>query len=806
MTAVRTVGRTASIAARRRRPRRVASRLPLLIVAAALALIGPPPERAHGENIVVRKLRSAGRALGGLVGAPVGGLIEAASTPTIRNVEDTGRRLLHDFEGAAARRLDQAGDLAGRLVDRTFDHGGTLVDRVDASLAARILQVTTSAGATVSHAGVVAQQVVGTVDRAIAANLARARRATLEILERADRAVTERLAQLDELVRLRLGDVGQLVHTTLTQVDELARQRIAQLDEAAGRRLGNLDVIATKQQLGLEAMLLRLGTLLGVFAFVAFLMWSAWNNFVQHSNTVDRIREDGTTREERRTLGRKVGLWGLQTAFALGCLGVVVLAATYLPRTAERRRAAQLGEHVAALTAAARAYDFTAVRYHQSQLELLRPGDPTYRGIARKAELLRDVFGRPARLHTAAGLRELEAELEAARTLIPDDPDLLVIEAYVIWQIGTTRRDELDAAALCARALTARPRSLVERHLPSTFMLRALAESYVRRFRHDPYPPTGADPAERAALDLVDAVRVPAASRLAQLQHVLDYNELVATLDRAVGPAYLTMLDAHVAYARAVAAAPYDRAAVARALDARTAAAAAVVEAWEAFDAALATAPTLAGDPVALAAFALDDAVLSQALYLWDEAHPAPGEPPAVPVARPPVVALPPLFFDGGAPVAGASAPGATKPAPRAKAAPRAEDPRVRRRAAAAPLRIRWAERWQPLLGKHTQDVLAFEEAARFRALERRAHDFARDYVAYRQGVADRLEPAALAARAGAAARGAAAMGLHTLDGGGRVPVAARIVAEAEALGAPLELRLRGALDELGRARRLRFL
>ncbi|MBE7449734.1 MAG: hypothetical protein HS111_12785 [Kofleriaceae bacterium] len=803
-----TAARTASIAARRRRPRRAASRLPLLIVAAALALVGPPPERAHGENIVVRKLRSTGRALGSLVGAPVGGLIEAASTPTIRNVEDTGRRLLHDFEGATARRLDQAGDLAGRLVDRTFDHGGTLVDRVDASLEARILQVTTSAGATISHAGVVAQQVVGTVDRAIAANLARARRATLEILERADRAVTERLAQLDELVRLRLGDVGQLVHTTLTQVDELARQRIAQLDEAAGRRLGNLDVIATKQQLGLEAMLLRLGTLLGVFAFVAFLMWSAWNNFVQHSNTVDRIREDGTTREERRTLGRKLALWGLQTAFALGCLGVVVLAATYLPRTAERRRAAQLGEHVAALTAAARAYDFTAVRYHQSQLELLRPGDPTYRGIARKAELLRDVFGRPARLHTAAGLRELEAELEAARTLIPDDPDLLVIEAYVIWQIGTTRRDELDAAALCARALTARPRSLVERHLPSTFMLRALAESYVRRFRHDPYPPTGADPAERAALDLVDAVRLPGTSRLAQLQHVLDYNELVATLDRAVGPAYLAMLDAHVAYARAAAAAPHDRAAVARALDARTAEAAAVVEAWG----GVRRRAGHGADPGrrsggAGGVRARRRRAVAGALPVG-RGSPAPGEPPAVPVARPPVVALPPLFFDGGARAAGARAPGATagKPAPRAKAAARAEDPRVRRRAAAAPLRIRWAERWQPLLGKHPGRARVRGGRALLRARAPRPRLRPR----LRRLPPGRRRPA----RAGGA-RPPAPVPLPAAPppwastpatAAARVPVAARIVAEAEALGAPLEVRLRGALDELGRARRLRFL
>ncbi len=769
------------------------------MVALLIAVTWPAATTARGENFVIRKLKGAGRAIGGVLGAPAGGFAEAAATPTIRSIEGSGRRLLYDFEGVAARRMDQAGDLVGKVVDKTFDGSGKLVDKVDASLEARILQVTTGANATVDNAGQEARATIGAADRMIAANIARARKATLQILDRVDRVAADRLAQIDEIIRLRLGDVGLIVQTTLAQADEIARQRIDQLDEVAGRRIGNLDVIATKQGLGLEAMLLRLATLLGAFAFFAFLMWSAWNNFVNNSNTIDQIRDHGTTRDERRTIKRKLGLWGLQTAFAVACLAAVVGVAYLVPKDAQRRSTGQIADHASALVNAMRAYDFTAVRYHHSQLEILRPGGASLRAVALKAGLLRDLFGRPARLHTADGLREIETELEAASSVDPGDPDLLVLEAYVIWQVGSTRGDELDAADLCARALAMRPTTVVARFLPSTFMLKPLAENYIRQFRHDPYVP---DPDQRDALARVTAAKIPdQPSRMAQLQQVLDYNHLVARLDLAVGPAYLEMLGAHATYDRLATARPSDPVAVQRALDARTTAAATIVGAWSDFDHQLATSPSLAGDPTALNAFTLDDAVLSQALYFWDEANPGPTAAPAAVASRPRVPTLPALFFDGGVATKLAATPGV--------AARKTEDPRVRRRAAAAPMRIRWAHRWASLLGKHSQDVLAKEEAERFRGLERRALTFATEYVELRKAAAATVvDKAQIATRAAAAASAAAAMGLWTSDGGGaaRQPAAAKILAEAEQLGAAIDANLRARVTELGRARRLRFL
>lgn len=767
------------------------------VLVVLVALVGRPANEARGENFLVRKLKGAGRAIGGILGAPVGGFAEAAATPTIRSAEGTGRRLLYDFEGVAARRMDQAATLVSGVVDRTFDNTGRLVGTIDASLEARIVQVTTSTNATIDNVGEEARATIGAADRMIANNIARARKATLAILDRVDQAAADRLAQIDEIIRLRLGDVGQLVHGTLAQVDEIAKARIEQLDEVAGRRIGNLDVVATKQSLSIEAMLLRLAALLGAFFFFAFLMWSAWVNFVKHSNVIDTIRENGTTREERRTIQRKLGLWALQTVFAAACFAAVLVVAYMIPKDAERRSAAQLAEHQTALVHAARVYDFTAVRYHHSQLEILRPGDARFRGIAEKAELLRDMFGRPARLHTAEGLREVEAAIAGARTLLPDDPDLLVIEAYVIWQVGTSRADELDAADLCAQALAMRSASLVDRFLPTRFMLRPLAESYIRNFRHDPYEPSAE---EREAHDRVASARIGERSHLEQLQQVFAYDELVATLDRAVAPAYLAMLDAHAEYERLAATRPYTAevaAQVTTALAARTAQAELVVQAWEAFDQGLARSPWLAGDPAALNAFTLDDSVLSHALYFWDDAQPRPAKKPARPARAtaaapaPPAPTMPPLFFDG-------------KVATTTTA--RAEDDAVRRRAAAAPMRVRWANRWSLLLGKTTQDVLAKEEAERFRALEARSADFVRSYVAFRRAAAAKLDKKAIQASAAAAAKSSAAMGLFAEDGGVRTAASKKILAEAAALGADVDEAVKRAVDELGRARRLRFL
>jgi hypothetical protein len=787
----------------------------IVVVALLVALVGRPASQAHGENFFKRKAKAAARAIGDAISPGVSSLAEAASTPVFRNAESTGRRLLYDFEGVTARRLDQAGSLVNKAVDNAFENTGKLAAQIDLSLEARIMQLDKSVNGTIDNVGQEARATLLTVDQVIGHNIARARKAALDVLERVDQSVEDRLTQLDEMLRLRLGDVSQMIQTTLAQVDEIAKARLDQLDEIAGRRIGNLDVVATKQGLSLEAMLVRLATLLGAFFFFAFLMWSAWTNFVKHSELIEHLRSnDSGTGIERLTIKRKLGLWTLQTAFALACFAAVVAVASYLPKPAEARRSAQVADHARALGNAVRGYDFSSVRYHYSQLEILRPGDPSFKSLAMKADLLRDIFERPARLHTADGLRELERQLNQARELAPEDPDFLVLTGYVIWQAGTTREDELDAAYQCAQALTMKRRGMViERFMGGNFMLRPLAENYVRRFRHDPYQ-AAAGTDEKQKLDEIASVQIPQTpSRMEELAQVLAYNELVAKLDDEMMPAYVEMLEAHAAYAAAATPTPskvktaaktYDVEAATKARAARSKAAADVVAAWLAFDRALADSDELAGDPASLNAFTLDDAIMSQAMYFWAQAHDDEGkEIPLKADVLPDVGVL--TFFDGAAPTA------AQKKANRVVAA---EQEKLRLRAAARPLRTVWAERMSPLLGTYTQDVLAKEEADRFRVLEKRVNDLATGWAEMKKAADGKIDLGAkdaqknLRAKTANAAIAAAEIGVWRPLGDKREhhAIAPDLMDAAAKIDAAVDDKVKETIKQAQEKRRLRFL
>jgi hypothetical protein len=790
-------------------------RIRIVALAIAIAVAGKPASQAHGENFFKRKAKAASRAIGDVLSPGASRLAEAASTPVFRNAESTGRRLLYDFEGVTARRLDQAGTIVNKAVDNAFANTGALASQIDLSLEARIMQLDKSVNGTIDNVGQEARATLLTVDKVIGHNIARARNAALQVLSRVDKSVEERLAQLDEMLRLRLGDVSQMIQTTLAQVDEIAKARLDQLDEIAGRRIGNLDVVATKQGLSLEAMLVRLATLLGAFFFFAFLMWSAWTNFVKHSELIEHLRSnDSGTGIEKLTIKRKLGLWTLQTGFALACFAAVLAVANYLPKPAEARRSAQVADHARALGNAVRGYDFTSVRYHYSQLEILRPGDPSFRSLAMKADLLRDIFERPARLHTAEGLRELERQLDQARDLAPEDPDFLVLTGYVIWQAGTTREDELDAAHLCAKALTMKRRGMViERFMAGSFMLRPLAENYVRRFRHDPYQPEpNTDQAKK--VEEIARVQIPEApSRMEELAQVLAYNELVARLDDQMMPAYVRMLEAHAAYAAA--AVPkkdktYDVDGATKARAARSAAAADVVKAWLEFDNALADSDELAGDPASLNAFTLDDAIMSQAMYFWAEAHDDKNEEvPLDPKVVPQVGVL--AFFDGEAPT------------PEVKKATKGQKPvqdKLRLRAAARPLRTVWAERMSPLLGTYTQDVFAKEEADRFKALEKSVNDLATGWAEIRKSAENKIDMTAMTAQqkvtaqeklrlqAANAAIAAAEIGVWRPLGDRREhqAIAPEIMAAASKIEGAVDDKVKATIEQAQKKRRLRFL
>ncbi len=736
---------------------------PLLLAALALCTARPAeawnPLRSVGDAA-----KRAGRAIGGVVG----GFVESATAPTIRNAEVSGRRLIADVEGALDRQLAHAGGVASKLVGEVDRSLGDKLDRVDRSLEARLVQANVAADEIVDRTFGRLDHSIGRLDAAARRRIDQIGKVGRDLIGRADEAAVKLLAQADAILERRTADLHQLVSASIRQADDAAAARIEQLDEVAGRRIGSVDVIATKQSLGLEAMLLRLAALVGMVGFIAFVLWRM---FVEASRAWADALAVGSTRRIRTALARGAPRFLAQLGLGGAGIAALYLLAGYLPRDAEARTAHQIAEHERALASAFVAYDFTDVRYHSTQLEVLSTdAAPRYRALARKAELLRMVLGRPALLQSPSGVRRVAAEVDAVeRVLGSSDPDLLTLKAFVTWRIGATRHDEYEAADLCARALE------LGAAAPEGFMLEALARNYLRAFLHDPYPAgdrvAAADLGRLRSALPAPPPDAPGPPESLQFQHILEYNELVARLDVESTAAYLDMLDAHVEYTRARGAANGGREpAEARAARARRLAhAERVVAAWRTFDAELATSPWLADDPIVLAAFTLDDAVLARALY-FTVVPEATGLPPAF-VAEP--SKLPELV-----------------------------------RVKTAPIRVAWARRYAALVGPNAAELLAIEEARRFKDFERRAIDFERAYLAF--AVAEREAPRGdagrLAALGEAAIRAASEIGLYRDTPEGRRSVASILAGSLRQAGGHVSAELAKQIAGGHEQRRLRFL
>jgi hypothetical protein len=173
--------------------------------------------------------------------------------------------------------------------------------------------------------------------------------------------------------------------------------------------------------------------------------------------------------------------------------------------------------------------------------------------------------------------------------------------------------------------------------------------------------------------------------------------------------------------------------------DNRTAAANKLIDAWAAFDHALTSSSTFAGEAMVLSVFTLDDSLLSRARY-WA----------AVPSAN----GLAPVLSD----------PSASKLSPAL-------------RARIAPLRVAWENRYAAMLGPHERDLLAYQEARRFAAFEQRATAFETAYVEWLVAAGTGASPAKLRDLAIAAAIQASGLCLHRDTEAGRVREAVRILA-----------------------------
>ncbi len=693
------------------RSRRVGFTLLLLTTLAAAPARAFNPFKS-AENAVGDAIKSGGKKLGQGLGEGAVEALQPALVSTIATASRAAGTLVADVDTRLTRQVDHAGGVASKLVSETKGALDDSLDKVDHILEKRLLQVQTTADG---------------------------------LVQKLDSAVNRNLHTADQILKQRSAQLGHIMSDSIQQADQALEQRISQLDEDVALRLGNVDVIASKQRLGLEETALRTAVLIGLLVFVIFVLRTLWKEFAG----VQRHVAD--KRGIQRTLGYLKGFArpvSLQLAGA--GIAVLVIYALYdrLPLGARTQAADLANMHRREMTASLARFDFSRVRFHASQLEILMPEQGAYyQAMSGKAELLRDLVMRPALLATDQGVAQIVERVQALERQLGDraDPDVLTMKALVLWQVGTSKRDEHAAASYCARAL---------RLSPGGFALAPMARHYIRAFLHAPYlaPDTHYGRDAESLVDLQVLAAMPIAENAGfPLEPVLVLDRLMGKLDRELTPAYLDMLSAHAALLRLLppqtSQPRRDRAVVGpapespelvRARQQRTQAASSVLAVWRRFESGLDDIPGLTGKSAVLAIFRLNDASYTRAAWFVEE---------------PQQNDLAPLLAD-------------------------ITD--ITLKTKLAPPRIGWEKRYGALIAQELHVVAELQEANRFAAFEKRNRDFEHAYVAQLLAAPDPEQDQ----HRRAAAVLAAQLGLYVNDPNNhaRIPVAATLTTKNDSL------------------------
>lgn len=656
--------------------------------------------------------------------------------------------VLADAETRAIRVEDHFGTIAGGLIDKVDAKAEGRLDQVNRILEARLLQATIGAREVTDRA-------LSGVDLLVKGSLLRARHTAGAVIKDLEVTADRALLRASGVLKDRIADVGREVNGAIDKADRALAERIDQVDEAIGRRLGNVDVIASKQRVAIEETAVRTAVLLGFVVFTVFLLLRLYARYAKltgrpsGSRTIhqlspadgDPARGNWGPRGGARTMmfarGLGVPLLGHLVVAAIGT-GVLFLLYDWLPMGARKQAAELISNHQTRFSDSLDRFDFARARFHASQLEYLDADDAITRGaLIAKADLLRDVFARPTSFGTEAGIAALWKQLREMQQILGphQDPDLLVVEAMLVWHTGDSRRDELRAASLCARALHSR-------RVPGGFALAPLARAYIETFVDAPYSDEQVGLGRNSyALDDLRAVldHAPAPSAAAHpLAPRIQLMRLMREVDAKSSTAYVETIRRHTEVVAAIAL-RVPAAEVAAARDRRTAAAGKVLAAWSEFDTALAAMPDLARDPSTLVVFRLNDALYARAKWFFDD--------PATDKLPPRLVAPP-------------AARGVT---PRDAAD-------LTTRLQMAPPRIVWTRRYQRLIDGPARQLFELQEIERFAVLEAAASAFeqamidmgpAPDAIASDEPVP---EPRRKAAQA------AAALGLYVSERDGTYP------------------------------------
>lgn len=526
----------------------------IALVASIVLFVDPSPSHADIWKHIGGAVKRVGHAIGSVVGAPFGGFVDSLTAPTVQNLEQSGRNLIADFDSKLEVRLGQ--------LDAIQDKNIRLLN---AGLADRITQID----------GVLTNQ-INALDAKIIANI-----------DKIDGVLTQQTQQ-----------VSAVLSNSISDVDSLLNDKLDRFDEITERRLGNLDTIATKSVLTFEDSLTRL---VGIACLLVFAAAAAWRIYVERARAVERLPASATPGEVTGVVTRAI--W---RQLVLAAVVLLLLFVTFkkFPNGARAKADELVAFHEKALDRSLAIFDLAQATFHAAQLCAIDSTDARYRAAAIKTETMRRLLQNPTWISDSAKAAIIYERLSQAEALTGDkpDPDVTAMKGYMIWQVGTSKTSECEAARYSASAIRAAG--------AKAFALLPLAENCLANYLHAPLPvePTdGAAPAilraDMVKLQAAAAAEVKKTPVAPAIRHFVVFDRLVRDLDTSSSDAYLVMLRKHANFRAAGAdkekAAPFSRA--------RKASATELAKVWRDFRNALVEKNEFVGTNVPLSACLLND-------------------------------------------------------------------------------------------------------------------------------------------------------------------------------------------------------
>lgn len=237
--------------------------------------------------------------------------------------------------------------------------------------------------------------------------------------------------------------INQLVATTdeaVAQLDGVLKERLKEADRILETRLGTLDVVLDKNTRELGSALKRVVIFVVVVSALSYTIWLTYRRLY-----VDKL-------PLKPFIPRLAAVLGMFLAF-----GSVLYALNLVNDMWSRRQMVRGMEEGYEKALSSQIFDYAV--YYSAQLIYLDRYNEIYQARQEKAELLRDVFARPALYRSVDGAREMLNRLGNAQKAYKRangqyDRDLTILYGFALWQRGDDRFSEYVAANIMAEAIS----------------------------------------------------------------------------------------------------------------------------------------------------------------------------------------------------------------------------------------------------------------------------------------------------------------------------------------------------------------